>query len=260
MSIKITVLGSGPAIAIPRVGCQCKTCRDARKPKSKSKRTRSSILLTWRNKNILIDCGPDIVEQMKATNLKHLDAILLTHAHNDAVGGLEKLQMTNDKLQIFTEAKTLKYLKKIYKKIPPQQIIKPFKPFKIFNSLTIIPFRVHHAFQEKKFPTLGFKIESLVYASDVSAIPKESEKYFKKAKILFLDGAMWFGKEIKWHLNTERAINLAKKFRVKKLYLTQIGHSYPPHDLAQKEINKLCKKQKITFPVILSYDGLKIDI
>lgn len=260
MSITITVLGSGPAEAIPRIGCKCPTCQDARKPKSKSKRTRSSILLTWFDKNILIDCGPDIKEQTKREKIKSIDAILLTHAHADAAGGLKKLQITNYKLQIFGEQQTLKYLKRMYSQFPfAIQIIKPDKSFKLFN-LTVTPFRVRHTFQEKKFPTLGFKIGPLVYASDVSIIPYQSEKYFKKAKILFLDGAMWFDKKIKWHLNTEEAILLAKKFRVKKLYLTQIGHSYPPHQIAQREISKYCKKQKITFKVILAYDGMKIKI
>lgn len=258
MSIrKIIVLGSGPAEAIPRPSCKCPTCQDARKPKSKSKRTRSSILLLWHKKNILIDCGPDFKEQIKREKIKKVDAILLTHAHADAAGGLKKLQITNYKLQVFAEKQTLKYLDV---PLPARQSIKPFKPFKLFNFLTIIPFRVRHAFQEKKFPTLGFKIGPLVYASDVSQIPYRSEKYFKRAKILFLDGAMWFDKKIKWHLNAAEATGFAKKFRVKKLYLTQIGHSYPPHKIAQREINKYCKKQKITFPVILAYDGLKINL
>ncbi|MBU1146022.1 MBL fold metallo-hydrolase, partial [Patescibacteria group bacterium] len=227
-------------------------------PRSKSRRTRSSIVLKWHNKNILIDCGPDFEKQIKKEGIGAIDAVFLTHGHADAAGGLKKLPLDNA-LKIFTEKQTLKYVKRVYGKILPSQIIKPAHSLKISN-LTITPFRVKHALREKTFPTLGFKLGPLVYASDVSSIPKSSEKYFKNAGVLFLDGAMWLNKKMPWHLSVEQAINLSKKFHVKRLYLTQIGHSYPPHEIAQKEVNKYCRKNKIKFPVILAYDGLKVKI
>ncbi|MBU1146400.1 MBL fold metallo-hydrolase, partial [Patescibacteria group bacterium] len=232
MSIKLIVLGSGPSEAIPRTDCRCPTCLDARKPRSKSRRTRSSIVLKWHNKNILIDCGPDFEKQIKKEGIGAADAVFLTHGHADAVGGLQKLMPPDDALKILAEKQTLKYVKRVYGKIPPNQIIKPAHSLKIYN-LTITPFRVKHALREKIFPTLGFKLGPLVYASDVSSIPKSSEKYFENAGVLFLDGAMWLDKKMPWHLSVEQAINLSKKFHVKKLYLTQIGHSYPPHEIAQ---------------------------
>lgn len=254
MSIKITVLGSGPSEAIPRKNCSCPTCRDAKKPKNKSRRTRSSVVLSWRGKNILIDCGPDFPGQISREKIKKIDATFLTHAHFDAGENVKK-----SPAMIFAEKQTLRHLNRLHGKLPLSKIIQPNRPLKI-GGLTITPFRVRHALRAIFFPTLGFKIGPFVYASDVSSIPKPSEKYFKNAPVLFLDGTMWFGKKIPWHLSVDEAINLAKKFRVKKLYLTQIGHSYPPHRTAQKEINKYCHKNKIKFPVILACDGLKIKI
>jgi len=258
MSTKLIVLGSGPSEEIPRSGCRCSACLDAKNPKSKSQRTRSSVILEWHKKNILIDCGPDFLKQIKREKIGTVDAVLLTHGHADAVGGLKKLP-PDTPLKIFTEKQTLKYVKRIYGKIPPGEIIKPGHSLKILG-VKIIPFRVKHALREKTFPTLGFKIGPLVYSSDVSSVPKSSEKYFKNARVLFLDGAMWLGTKMAWHLSVEQSIDLAKKFHARKLYLTQIGHNYPPHKIAQKEINSYCQKNKINFPVILAYDGLKIKI
>ena len=214
--------------------------------------------MEWHKKNILIDCGPDFLKQIKREKIGTVDAVLLTHGHADAVGGLKKLP-PDTPLKIFTEKQTLKYVKRIYGKIPPGEIIKPGHSLKILG-VKIIPFRVKHALREKTFPTLGFKIGPLVYSSDVSSVPKSSEKYFKNARVLFLDGAMWLGTKMAWHLSVEQSIDLAKKFHARKLYLTQIGHNYPPHKIAQKEINSYCQKNKINFPVILAYDGLKIKI
>jgi phosphoribosyl 1,2-cyclic phosphodiesterase len=254
MSIKITVLGSGPSEAIPRKNCECSACRDARKPKSKSRRTRSSVFLEWHGKNILIDCGPDFFEQARREKIKRIDAIFLTHAHFDAGENIK-----NSPATVFAEKQTLKYLGHLHGKLPPAKIVRPNRPVRI-GGFGITPFRVHHAFREKTFPTLGFKIGPLVYASDVSSVPKTSEKYFRGIKILFLDGAMWLGKKIPWHLSVEQAIALAEKFKVKKLYLTQIGHSFPSHAAAQNAVNKYCRENKIKFPVLLAYDGLKIKI
>ena len=254
MSIKITVLGSGPSEAIPRKGCTCPACLDARKPKSKSRRTRSSVFLEWRGKNILIDCGPDFSEQMRREKIKKIDAVFLTHGHFDAGESIKKSPAT-----VFAEKQTLKYLGRLHGKLPPSKIIRPNRPVKL-GGITVNPFRVHHALHEKKFPTLGFKIGPVIYASDVVSIPRQSEKYFRGAKILFLDGAMWLSKKIPWHLSAEQAITLAEKFKVKKLYLTQIGHSFPPYAAAQNDVKKYCRENKIKIPVILTYDGLKIKI
>lgn len=252
MSIKITVLGSGPSEAIPRKNCRCPACLDAIKPKSKSRRTRSSIFLEWRGKNILIDCGPDFFEQIAREKIKRINAIFLTHAHFDAGQNAK-----NSGTAVFAERQTLKYLERLNGKIPSKKHIRPDYPVKV-GPVSVTPFRVRHALREKSFPTLGFKIGSIVYASDVSSIPKTSEKYFRHAKVLFLDGAMWLGKKIPWHLSVEQSIALAKKFRIKKLYLTQIGHSFPPYAVAQNAVKKYCLENKIKFPVIIAYDGLKI--
>ena len=93
MSIKLTILGSGPAIAIPRPGHRDRTCREARKPGSRSRRMRSSILIKYRGRNILIDIGPDILEQLELAKIKKPDAALLTHAHSDAAGGIDDLAL-----------------------------------------------------------------------------------------------------------------------------------------------------------------------
>jgi len=253
--MKIIVLGSGPADSIPRLGCECLACQDARKPKSRSKRTRSSVILKIKNKNVLIDASPDFKEQIKRERIKSIDAVLITHGHQDAIGGFKK-NSAFENLKVFAERKTIDKIRK-FKKNLAFETISPNKVFEVFG-ISIIPFRVRHAFREREFPTVGFRIGDFVYASDASRIPSESEKYLKSAKIVFLDAAMWFGRKIKWHLNAEEAIELAERLKIKTLYLTQIGHSYPRYNQAAKEIKKFCQKEKITAKVVLAYDGLRL--
>ena len=49
----------------------------------KDKRLRTSVLISWDNTNIAIDCSPDFRQQMLTNNVQHLEAILFTHEHAD---------------------------------------------------------------------------------------------------------------------------------------------------------------------------------
>jgi len=274
MSIKLTILGSGPAIAIPRPGHRDRTCREARKPGSRSRRRRSSLLIESHGRHILIDAGPDILEQMEMAKIKRPDAVFLTHAHSDAAGGVDTLasflrESEEKPFSLYAEPAVLKRVlksssllharpKTIFKKIKPQTII-PYRPMSLFG-LKITPLRVPHSLTPG-FPTVGYLVgKKFAYISDFASIPPQSFELLKKTNVLFLDAAMWFGTKMAAHQNTAQAIELGRKLGVKKLYLTQIGHNYPPHEVAQKEINTYCRKTKIKFPAVLAYDGLKIKI
>jgi len=41
---------------------------------------------------VLVDCGPDMREQLLSANVSHLDAALLTHSHADHIFGLDDLR------------------------------------------------------------------------------------------------------------------------------------------------------------------------
>lgn len=274
MSINLTILGSGPAIAIPRPGHNDKTCLEARRVGSRSRRRRSSLLIEYRGRRILIDAGPDILEQMEMAKIKKPDAVFLTHAHSDAAGGVDTLasflrESGEKPFLLYAETPVLKRVIKISSlfharpktifKIIKLQTIKSHQPIQLFG-LKITPLRVTHSLTPG-FPTVGYLFgKKFAYISDFASIPPQSLKLLRKINVLFLDAAMWFGTKMAAHQNTAEAIGLAEKLGAKKLYLTQIGHNYPPHESAQKEINTYCRKNKIKFPVILAYDGLKIKI
>ena len=68
--------------------------------------------------DILIDAGPDFRSQMLRADIRHLDAILLTHNHKDHTGGLDDVRSFNyidrKAAEIFCEEKVLKTLRNDY--------------------------------------------------------------------------------------------------------------------------------------------------
>ena len=59
--MKITFLGTGTSQGIPVIGSNHPVCHSDDK---KDTRLRTSALIQWDNKNIIIDCGPDFRAQM----------------------------------------------------------------------------------------------------------------------------------------------------------------------------------------------------
>ncbi len=67
---------------------------------------------------ILVDAGPDFRSQMLAHDVRHLDAILLTHNHKDHTGGLDDVRSFNyidrQAAEIFCEERVLQTLRVEY--------------------------------------------------------------------------------------------------------------------------------------------------
>ena len=87
--IKITFLGTGTSQGIPVIGSQHPVCLSEN---PKDKRLRSSVLIQWKNRKYVIDCGPDFRQQMLRVGCDHLDGILFTHEHSDHTSGIDDIR------------------------------------------------------------------------------------------------------------------------------------------------------------------------
>ncbi len=220
-------------------------------------------MLQFGGKNILIDVSPDFLEQAKRARLKKIDAVFITHGHDDAYGGLSDLKKwlarnSHPPILVFSHSSTLKYIKKL---LPSAAIPKPSRPFSrttLFGKkISFIP--VRHGLIP--LPTYGFLFgRDLFYASDMDRASARARRIIKNTKTVILDGAFWNIKRLRGHFTAPDTINFAKELHPKKLFITQSGHSYPPHEKAQRELKKIAKTKSCRFPVQLAYDGLKISI
>ena len=85
----ITFLGTGTSQGIPVIGSNHPVCL-SKDPKDK--RLRVSVLISWKNYNYVIDCGPDFRQQMLTNPIDKLDGILFTHEHADHTAGIDDIR------------------------------------------------------------------------------------------------------------------------------------------------------------------------
>lgn len=226
----ITFLGTGPTGGV------------------KGQRLESSCLIETPLVNVLIDITRDFHQQSR--KISTLDAVLITHAHLDAIGGMKDFIDFQIKkggvVPILSLPKTIAKIKTKFTKAQELLDLHQIQAGKKLQlgDLVITPFVVKHSIQQG-FPTLGFHFllngKSFAYVSDVASWDKKAAKLMEKADLLIIDGAMW-GKKMVAHLDIKEILPKICKWPVKKIIFTQIGRSVPKHEILQKEIKKICPK------------------
>ena len=87
--MKVRILGCGTSSGVPRIGNDWGLCDPA---EPKNRRTRSSILIESDSERLLVDCGPDLREQLLAAGIASVDAVIVTHDHADHCHGIDDLR------------------------------------------------------------------------------------------------------------------------------------------------------------------------
>ena len=252
--MKLKFLGSGTSQGVPVIACYCEVCKSLN---PKDKRFRSSALVTTDSeKKILIDCGPDFRMQMLENMEEQVDAVLLTHEHNDHVIGLDDLRplifKNRKNIDIYCQKRVGDEVKLRfpyafsdvkYPGAPAFDLHEIDQSFTIFNT-EIMPVEVMHS----KISIFGFKLKNLVYITDASFISDKEKEKLKNLDYLILN---CIRKEELHpaHFILPQVLELFEELKPKKLYLTHISHHLGLHD--ETELN-------LPENVHLAYDGLEL--
>ena len=260
MKAAFLFLGTGPAEAIPRQGHRDLICLDAMRRGSKSRRLRSSGLYTVGKTTILFDAGPDVAEQLAGARVERIDAVLLTHAHLDAAGGLGLLNAWAQKRELTITIYTERATERRYGTFSnlPYRFIQSGAVARIGDASARF-FRVRHS-AAPGFPTLGFRFGSFAYASDAASVPAPSLTALHGVTDLVLDGTFWFGTNFRGHMRVDETLRVGRWLGVERLYLTQTGHTFPPHDQAEVIIKDFARVHAPDLDVTLTWDGLHLKL
>ena len=253
--MKLKFLGSGTSQGVPVIGCHCEVCTSK---DHKDRRFRSSVLITTdAGKKILIDCGPDFRMQMLENNEDHVDALLLTHEHNDHVIGLDDMRplifRTRKDIPIYCSKRVGDEIKQRfpyafaevkYPGAPSFELHEIHEAFNLFDA-EVTPVEVLHY----RLAIFGFKFKNLVYITDANAIPEK-----EMAKLMNLDYLILncIRKEEPHpaHFILPQVLELFEILKPKKMFLTHISPHMGIHHHVEDELPA---------DVHLAYDRMEID-
>ncbi len=252
--MKVTFLGTGTSQGIPVIGCNCPVCTSSN---PKDKRLRVSIMVEWDDLRLVVDVGPDFRQQMLAVGGHEIDAILVTHEHNDHVAGLDDVRPFNfryDKdMPIYALPRVIKNLEKRFDYVfssNPYPGAPRIIPYSVEANQDILIKNKHIQSIEilhGKLPILGFRFGAFAYLTDVKTIPSASFEQLKKLDVLTISAL--HRNEHHSHLTLEESLAFAKKIGAKKTYLTHFSHLMGRHTDLLEELPPNIRP---------AYDGLEI--
>ena len=215
--------------------------------RGRSRRRESSLLVTADGFRLLIDVTRDFAAQASA--LDGLDAVLLTHGHRDASGGLAQLRRwwrdrgERSPIPVYAARETIAVARRRFARLDHCRFAAVAPGERVAcGPWTVAALEVPHSSQ---LPTYAWRLErpgaALVYASDVARLTPQLERFARGARLLVVDGAMW-GRAIPWHLAIDQALPALCGWDVERILVTQIGRTCPPHERLAREVSHLCDR------------------
>lgn len=222
--------------------------------KGRSRRHESSLLLESRA-TVLLDVTRDFSVQSR--RLRRVDAVLITHAHRDAAGGIPALGRWlsgRAPVPVLAAPGTISALQRRHRRLGHCDFV-PVLPGarRQIGTWTVDALEVPHA-ADPGVPTYAWRLRgaagTLVYASDVARPTDRLRRFAAGADALVVDGATW-RRTIYTHLRIDRDLPAICAWEVGRIVLTQIGRSAPTHEQLTQEVRRLCRRASAAF------DGLE---
>jgi phosphoribosyl 1,2-cyclic phosphodiesterase len=247
-------------------------------------------------RNIIFDVGKTFREAslrwMPRWGIQSLDAVVLTHHHMDAVGGVDDLRGFQTKpTHVYMAQDCLDQVSKQFPWLFPLyndeqddetkvhrhvaslevNVINEYEPISV-EGLQIIPLPVWHgddllcmgyAFSlpcriDSSSPTAKKDVH-IVYFSDISRMKTETMDYIRNnlppTDILIVDALLSTDVIHPVHFNMHQAVALSKEVGAKKTFVIGMScESFPPHE----ETNSFLKNE-MDIDISLAYDGLVLE-
>ena len=252
--MKLTFLGTGTSNGVPVIGCDCGVCRSSDR---RDKRQRTAALVETSSTRILIDCGPDIRRQLLPLPFGKLDAVLLTHAHYDHVGGIDDLRpfCKFGNVDVFANGQAVAAVKHnfpycfaehLYPGVPKLDLhtVHGGKAFMV-GDVRVLPIEIMH----DKLPILGYRFGNLAYITDMKSIDCANKKLLEGVETLVVNGLRW-EKPHHSHMLIPEAVDFARSVGARNTYIIHVTHEIGLHDVANARLPK---------GFVIPFDGMSIE-
>ncbi|MEO1190177.1 MAG: MBL fold metallo-hydrolase [Pseudomonadota bacterium] len=239
--MKVTVLGCGGSGGVPLAdGTPGGHWGDCDPSEPRNRRRRVSVLVEGDRSRgqgaLIIDCSPDLREQLLDHPPERMDAVLLTHAHADHVHGIDDLRAftyrQREAIPTFMDATThaamirrFDYVFKsshaeshLYPALLDDRVITAGETFEAAG-FKVLPFAQEHG----QGTTLGFRIGSFAYSTDASALDEAAFEALAGVDLWIVDCLR--DAPHPTHSHYDKTLGWIARVQPKKALLTHMNHS-----------------------------------
>ncbi len=259
-------MGTGGSSGIPLVGCvtdpaqTCGVCCSSTKPDgAKNKRRNTGAVVRIDGKTLVIDAGKSFytaaLDIFPRYGLRRIDALILTHAHADAMFGLDDLRawtlggLVQKHMDVYLDPHTMHEVTRTFPYMVhgpttgggevPQFTFHVFDPNEDFTAagVPVRPLPVEHGLDFKtKTPYMsnGFQVGGLAYISDASAIPPEVMQRIEGCAVLVLDSLNLI-EHYSSHISVAEAKEVVRALRPGRTLLVGFSHR-TDHYVTEEEL------------------------
>jgi phosphoribosyl 1,2-cyclic phosphate phosphodiesterase len=212
---------------------------------------------------VIIDTGPDFRAQMLRAGVRHIDAVVYTHAHADHIHGIDDLRSyvldQRRRMDIYADRSTQHRLDEGFGycfSTPAGSSYPPILNARLIDHdeaivvegqggpLTLLPLPQIHG----DIISLGFRIGGLAYCPDVSAFPDRTSALLQDLDVLVIDALQY--KTHPSHFSLGEALEQIDLLKPARAYLT---HMHVPLDYAAVQAETPDNVEP-------AYDGLVIEL
>ncbi|HZU52179.1 MAG TPA: MBL fold metallo-hydrolase [Sphingomicrobium sp.] len=228
--MKVRILGCGTSTGVPKIGNEWGAC-DPSEPRNY--RLRTSIMVESAGNRMLVDCGPDLRQQLLAAEVNPLDGVIVTHAHGDHCHGIDELrpvsQAIGGPVPLYARPDVLEELQQRFAyAFERSEFYRPIvEALDLGQELVFGNTRVRFVDQPHgNTSSLGLRfgegIYSVGYAVDFSSLNDEMSELYEGVDVWIADCLT--RKPHPTHMNLDAVLAAARDLRVGALYLVHMGN------------------------------------
>lgn len=248
------ILGSGTSNGVPMLGY---VYPPGYLDDPRNRRNRACLLLKNGERNLLVDCPPEMRLMLTAEGVTDVEAVLLTHTHADHVMGMDDLRslcmIHGRAIPVYARPEHADDVRRIFpyafQEARPGVAVPRFEmndvpPVLHLAGLELRTFPVEHG----RTTVTAFRVNGFAYLTDVSRIPDESLPLLEGLDTLVIDAVRLRPHPNHFHL--DRALETIATLRPRRAVLTHLSHDYDHGP----------DSEKLPAGVEFAVDGLRIAI
>lgn len=257
--MRITILGCGSSSGVPNLMGYWGVCNPEN---PKNRRLRSSLLVETKGGTLLIDASPDLRAQMLACNSPKLDAVIITHAHYDHIGGIDELRSVffhqKTPLALYSDSGTLAQITRqypyllghskinasLYPKVLDLHEVPTDASTRVCDQLCSFFPQDHGA----GMVSLGIRFPRWAYSTDIHTLSDSNCEHLRDLDLWIVDCIARV--PVPTHSHLEQTLAWIERVRPRQAILTHLGVG-----MDYDEVSEMLPPH-----VRLAYDGLTVSL